>query len=246
MSDLLDAAIIIQARMGSGRLPGKTMLPLAGHRMLHHVVARLERAPIAGPLIVATSDQPTDDFICSFTGSTRTLCFRGSEEDVLSRFWGAAHDLDVKYIIRATADNPLVWEGAVAHLGHWIDEIGCDYITYNPDMPTGLGVELFTKKALRKAHKETTDPKHREHVTPYIYMNEEMFDVVRISPPKEIQGQFRLTVDTLDDYELMKQVYERLYHPGDIIPAAEAVDLLRRDRRLAGINAEVHQRSFEE
>lgn len=246
MSDLLDAAIIIQARMGSGRLPGKTMLPLAGNRMLHHVVARLERAPIAGPLVVATSDQPTDDFICSFTGSTRTLCFRGSEDDVLSRFWGAAEDLDVKYIVRATADNPLVWEGAVAHLGHWIGEIGCDYIAYNSDMPTGLSVEMFTKKTLKKANAEATDPKDREHVTSYMYTNEQKFDVVRISPPKEIQGQFRLTVDTLDDYELMKQIYERLYRPGEIIPAAEAIDLLRRERRLAGINAHVHQRSHKE
>lgn len=232
--------------MGSSRLPGKTMLPLAGHRMLQHVVTRLERAPIGGPLIVATSDQPTDDFICSFTGSTRTLCFRGSEDDVLSRFWGAAGDLDVKYIVRATADNPLVWEGAVEHLGHWIVEIGCDYITYNSDMPTGLALEMFTKKALRKANKEAADPKQREHVTSYFYMNPEVFDVVSISPPKEIQGQFRLTVDTLEDYELMKQIYERLYRPGEIIPAAEAVDLLRRDRRLASINADVHQRSHTE
>lgn len=241
---MIDAAIVIQARMGSQRLPGKTMMSLAGHRMLYHVVARLEIADISGPLIIATSNSPTDDFICSFSGSSGVQCYRGSEDDVLSRYWEAVEDLDVTYVVRATADNPLVYEGAVAHLGSLIVELGCDYIKYNKYMVLGLGLEIFTKAALKKAFDEADDPKHREHVTAYMYTHPNDFDCMSISPPKELEGQFRLTVDTEDDYELMKIIYERLYKPGKIIPAADAVALLREDPKLDIINSHIVQKSY--
>ena len=242
----IDAAIILQARMGSTRLPGKTMMPLSGYRMIHHIVTRFQVAPVLGPFIIATSDLPTDDFICSFCGSADVQCFRGSEEDVLARFYGAAQTLENKYIVRATADNPLVWEGAIAHLGSLIQELNCDYITYNEFMPIGLGLEIFTKEALDKAHTEATDIKHREHVTPYFYTNKDIFDCVWISPPRELEGDYRLTVDTLEDYELMKQIYERLHKPGEIIPATKALELLREEPHLALLNADVMQKRYDE
>lgn len=242
----LDAAVIIQARMGSSRLSGKTMLPLAGQRMLAHIVARLRTADIAGPVIIATSTQPQDDFICRFSGDTNTGCFRGSEEDVLARFWGAAEPLKVRYIVRATADNPLVWEGAIEYLGNLIIERGADYASFNEFMPVGLGLELFTKAALETAHREATDAKHREHVTPFIYTQRDRFNCIWTSPPSEFEGSFRLTVDTLEDYELMSQIYDRLHLPGAIIPAARAIQLLREEPRLAAINATVHQKSWSE
>jgi spore coat polysaccharide biosynthesis protein SpsF len=222
------------------------MMPLAGYRMIHHIVARFEAAPILGPLIIATSDQPTDDFICSFCGSADVHCFRGSEEDVLARFHGAAQELENEYIVRATADNPLVWEGAVAHLGKLILELNCDYISYNEYMPVGLGLEILKKEALDKAHSAATDKKHREHVTPYLYTNKDIFDCVWISPPRELEGKYRLTVDTIEDYELMKQIYERLYLPGEIIPAANALALLREEPHLALLNADIAQKRFDE
>lgn len=246
MNDKLDAAILLQVRMGSSRLAGKAMMSLCGMRMLFHVVSRLKVADIKGPLIIATSDRPTDDFICSFSKAEEISCFRGSEEDVLSRFYEAAKDLDVKYIVRATGDNPLVWEGAVAHLGRVIEEQNCDYISYNHFMPVGLSLEIFTKKALEEAHKNATEANHREHVTSYIYTNKDKYDCVWITPPGELEGSFRLTVDTTEDYELMKQIYDRLYVPGTIIPAAEAVKLLKEEPALAALNSQIKQKTYKD
>jgi spore coat polysaccharide biosynthesis protein SpsF len=222
------------------------MLPLAGQRMLAHIVNRLKTAEITGPVIIATSTQPQDDFICKFSGDSNTGCFRGSEEDVLARFWGAAEPLPVRYIVRATADNPLVWEGAVEFLGDLIRERNADYASFNQYMPTGLGLEIFTRQALEIAQREATEPKHREHVTPFIYTNRERFACVWSSPPTELEGQYRLTVDTLEDYELISTIYDRLYLPGSIIPAAQAIALLRAEPRLAAINADIHQKSWNE
>ena len=242
----LSAAIVIQARMSSKRLPGKTMLALGGHRMLTHVVSRFEDAPVTGPLIVATSVQPSDDFICTWARSANVHSYRGSERDVLLRFYKALDGVGVEYVVRATADNPLIWEGAVAHLSRHIAEQGCDYVSYTKHMPLGLGIEIFTKAALERAHKEATEPHQREHVTPYIYENRKEFDCLWISPPAELEGKFRLTVDTQEDYELMKLIYERLYRPGSIIPAAEAVALLRAEPQMTKINADVRQKAHTE
>ncbi|HUX07099.1 MAG TPA: glycosyltransferase family protein [Acidobacteriota bacterium] len=242
----LSAAIIIQARMSSTRLPGKAMLQLAGRRMLVHVVSRFQDAPVSGPLIVATSVEPSDDFIWSWSQGAGVQCYRGSERDVLRRFQGAAKDLNVKYIIRATADNPLIWEGTIAHLGRHITEQGCDYVSYTAHMPLGLGVEIFTKEALERADCEAKEPHQREHVTSYIYENRGIFDCLWISPPAELEGDFRLTVDTKKDYELMKRIYKRLYTPGKIIAAADAIALLRKEPNLAAINADVRQKGSKE
>ena len=246
MNNMLDAAIILQVRMGSSRLAGKAMMSLCGMRMLFHVVSRLKVARTKGPLIIATSVEPTDDFICSFASAEEVACYRGSEDDVLSRFYEAAKELDVKYIIRATGDNPLVWEGAAEHLGRIIQEQHCDYVSFNHFMPVGLSLEIFTKKALEQAHAEAGEANHREHVTSYIYTNKDKFDCVWITPPRELEGNFRLTVDTTEDYELMKQIYERLYVPGEIIPAAAAVKLLHEEPSLAAINSDVKQKSYKD
>jgi len=242
----LNAAIVIQARMGSTRMPGKTMLPLGGKRMLAHVVSRFDDAPVSGPLIIATSVKPSDDFICTWARSANLRLYRGSERDVLRRFYNAVKGMDVEYVVRATADNPLIWEGAVAHLGRHITEQRCDYISYNQYMPIGLGVEIFTREVLESAHSEATKPHQREHVTPFIYENLDRFDCLWVSPPPELEGDFRLTVDTQEDYELMKEIYKRLYRPGTIIPAAEAVALLRSEPKLARINSDVPQKKHTE
>ena len=244
--DKLDAAVLIQARMDSKRLPGKTLLDLSGRRMLFHIVARLSAGPAAGPLIVATSVEPCDDFIESWCKTSGTACFRGSEMDVLDRFHRCAEPLGVKYLVRATADNPLVWEGAIAHLGRHVVEQGCEYIAYTRHMTLGLGIEIFTKEALARAFSEASKPHQREHVTPYIYENPDKFDCLFISPPPELESDFRLTVDTAEDFELMKEIYKRLYKSGEIIPSADAITLLRKDAKLAAINAEVEQKSFKD
>lgn len=242
----LDAAILIQARMDSKRLPGKTLIDLAGRRMLYHVVSRLSQSPATGPVIVATSDSSSDDFIESWCETSRIRCFRGSEKDVLDRFWRCAAPLNVQYIVRATADNPLVWEGAIAHLGRFLIEQQCEYICHTRHLTLGLGIEIIAKEALKRAHSEAQKSHQREHVTPYIYENRERFDCLWISPPSELESEFRLTVDTKEDVELMREIYRRLYKSNQLIPSAEAIALLRKDHKLAAINAHVRQKGHQE
>lgn len=240
----LSAVVIVQARMKSERLPGKTLASLGTHRMLHHVVRRFSGAPVSEGVMVATSEKSTDDFIATWCSTANVKCFRGSEEDVLSRFWNCAEPLDVDLVVRATADNPLAWEGAVEHLGRHIVEQGCDHVTYTRHMPIGLAVEIFKKEALRRAFEEAPEPHQREHVTAYIYENKGKFDCLVISPPKELEGPFRLTVDTREDLRLMRKIYSRLSKPGEIIRSADAVALLRENPELVEINTGVQQRRY--
>lgn len=242
----LNAAIVIQARMGSTRLPGKTMLPLRGIRMLEHIVNRFQQAPVSGPLIIATSTSAVDDFICSMTESKDIACSRGSEEDVLDRYWQAVKDLDVDFVVRATADNPLVFEGAVEHLGRVMVDTGCDYITYTNAMPVGMSVELLRKDVLARVHEQADKPFEREHVTPHIYTNADMFDIIRLAPPEGLQGEYRLTVDTREDYELVKHIYDELYKPGSIIPALAVIEYLDANPEVAAINAAIRQKRYDE
>jgi len=242
----LNAAIVIQARMGSSRLPGKTTMTLSGMRMLEHIVARFQIAPVVHPVIVATSTNPVDDFIASLTESKGIACVRGSEEDVLGRYWQSVADLDVDYVVRATADNPLVYEGAVEQLCRVINETGCDYISYNSDMVIGLNLEVFTKSALQQAHEEGDKRFEREHVTPFFYTQPDRFDIIRLSTPAGLDGDFRLTVDTRADFEVIKTIYDALYKPGRIIPALSAVEYLRANPEVAAINSDVHQKRYDE
>jgi spore coat polysaccharide biosynthesis protein SpsF len=241
----IDAAIIVQARMGSSRLPGKIAFPLAGKSMLSHIISRLQFADVGGPVIVATSTEAADDSVPTLIGSEASYS-RGSEEDVLDRFWQAAKHLDNKYIVRATADNPLVWEGAIEHLWQTMKDGEYDYATFDGKLPIGMAVEMFSKEALAQAQAEATDPRHREHVTPFFYSQPERFRCYRATPPEHVWGDFRLTVDTENDYELMKIIYQRFFSPAQIIPAVDVINMLKEEPKLAQMNSNIHQKSFKE
>lgn len=204
---------IIQARMGSERLPGKVLLPLAGKPMLARVVERCRKASTIDEVVVATTTQAADDAIVSLAESSGWGIFRGDPFDLTDRYYNCAiaHAADV--VVRVTSDCPLIdpdiIDEIVTTLG---DDGGYDYAsnTIPPRMfPRGLDVEAFTIAALERAWREDPDPAWREHATPYIYWHPESFKIKTVGSDVD-RSSYRWTVDTADDFRLIKEIYNAL------------------------------------
>ncbi|PLY08292.1 MAG: acylneuraminate cytidylyltransferase [Desulfuromonas sp.] len=211
---------IIQARMGSKRLPGKVLMPILHTPLLGRLVERVKRARLIDQIVVATSDLPQDDAIADFVAQTpEVFLFRGDELDVLKRFAGAIQASDAAVVMRITADNPFFdWVLADEALQGFVDgEI--DYLS-TPDYPYGIAMEVFSAKALLEVDREARDPYDREHVTAFFYRNPERFKIGEQRSP-QVLSHVRLTVDTREDLTRAQQLFERF---GDNVTFREVVD----------------------
>jgi spore coat polysaccharide biosynthesis protein SpsF len=206
------ATAILQARMSSTRLPGKVMRPILGEPMIGRQIERLRRAEGLTGLVVATSTDASDDVLEDYLDRIDVNCFRGSLDDVLSRFIGALDAFgNPKTFLRLTADCPLADWRLIDLCIARRQETGADCTHNGPGWtyPKGLDVEVCQSAALRRAAAEATSAYDREHVTPYIYAHPELFHVeeVRRHPPL----RYRWTVDTPEDFAFVTAVYEALY-----------------------------------
>ena len=205
---------IVQARLGSTRLPGKVLRDLAGKPMLARVLERVRRAESVDETLVATSDLPGDDPLAEWLTVGGHAFFRGSERDVLARFAGAAVQSGADAIVRITADCPLIDPGV-------IDEVVAAFRAGQPDLayasnvlprrtfPRGLDTEVFAREALELCEREATDASSREHVTPFIYRHPERFRLHGIEADADY-SEHRWTVDTPEDFELIENIYRAL------------------------------------
>lgn len=204
-----EAAIILQARMGSTRLPGKVSRTLAGMPLLSHSIRRLSHV---GPVIVATSGLARDDLVEDLARDEGVHCFRGSEEDVLDRFYETAKAYELKYIMRATGDNPLVDPREARRVMEYILNNEVDYVTGfevvdGMGLPVGVGVEAFTFRALERSWLEATEKKQREHVNEYILYEPNSFVIFRLKCLAVNNfPDLRLTVDTSTDLAFLEQI----------------------------------------
>lgn len=168
-------AVIIQARMGSSRLPGKVLLDIAGQPMLARVVERARRAKTVDQVIVATTTEPDDDPVAHFCHARGYVCYRGSLQDVLDRYYQAARLFQVSVIVRLTADCPLIDPELIDQTVRAFQAGGFDFACnrlpppYSRTYPIGLDVEVCTFEALQRAWREADQPHQREHVMPYLY-----------------------------------------------------------------------------
>jgi glutamate-1-semialdehyde aminotransferase/spore coat polysaccharide biosynthesis protein SpsF (cytidylyltransferase family) len=203
---------IIQARMGSSRFPGKTLADLSGQPMLWHVAQRVRRASLVDELLVATSTSSLDDKIAEFCATEKILCFRGSEDDVLDRFYQSAKEWKADCIVRITADCPLIDPAIIDKVIARFLEGKWDYVTnaLRYTYPDGLDTEVFSWAALEQAWREATKPADREHVTPFIKRGK--FSICNVENekaiPRSVQG--RWTVDHLSDLEFIANIYPKL------------------------------------
>ena len=201
----MGTAIILQARLGSSRLPGKVLTRLAGRTLLEHCLTRLDRSGL--PLIVATTDRAEDDAVEAQAERCGAIVFRGAAEDVLSRYIAAASKHGVASIIRATADNPLVDPDAPRRILEFAGNVRADHIV-ECGLPVGAAVEFVTRDALERAAVLITDPYDREHVTSFV-RRDVRFQSLRALAPRHLRRPgLRLTVDTAEDLAFVTRVFE--------------------------------------
>lgn len=241
---------IVQARMSSTRLPEKVLLNLPYNKdtsVLQQVVRRLKRCDLLDTIIVATTTNKIDDRIVE---NIKTECdvFRGSEHDVLSRYYESAKRFGLDIIVRITSDCPCV-DPEIVH-GVISTHVDCDRdYTSNTILrtfPRGMDVEVFNVECLEKAHFEAKKPHQREHVTPFLYENPEMFQKQQVVACERYKRpDLRLTIDTTLDYAFLCCVFDEMYSKiGEFFILDDIVRSLDEKPWLLLINKDVVQKTF--
>jgi spore coat polysaccharide biosynthesis protein SpsF len=234
----------IEARMTSSRLPGKVLLEAAGKPLLEHMVERLRRVEALDEVVIATTSETSSEPIVALADRLGIGCFRGSEEDVLARVLGAAQAYEADLIVETTGDCPLIDPGVIAHVIARFHDGDVDYCsnTMERTYPRGMDVQAFPTAVLAEVAELTNDPADREHVSLYIYEHPERYRLRSVVSERPETGALRLTVDTPEDYELIRTIFETLY-PGDPAFDLDAIlALFDEQPELADLNRHVEQK----
>jgi spore coat polysaccharide biosynthesis protein SpsF len=230
-------AAIIQARMGSTRLPGKVMRNISGKPLIEHIVERLGYSKILSDIVLATTMSSEDDILVKWANSQGVKCFRGSEENVLERFYLAAKKVGADIVVRVTADDPFKDPVIIDQALKLLHDAQLDFVSNNnpPSFPEGLDVEVFTFSALKVAQSKSIDPFEREHVTPYFYRNPTVFLQKNIECSKKYH-EYRWTIDVQADFEMAVEVYNALYNEEKIFLMKDILSFLKKNPLVSKIN----------
>ncbi|SDF79780.1 cytidylyltransferase domain-containing protein [Sporolituus thermophilus] len=242
----MKTVIISQARMSSTRLPGKVLKEVLGKPLLEYHIERLKRTKKADEIIIATTVNSADEPIAELCQRLNVLCYRGSEEDVLSRYYYAACEARADVVIRVTSDCPLIDPVVVDQVIEAFTACeGYDYVanTLVRTYPRGMDTEVFSFVALERAFKEAVAAPEREHVTPYIYNHPELFKFKNIAYTTD-QSRHRWTVDTVDDFRLIEKILLELYPDKPDFTMEDVLALFDRHPDWYFINAHVEQKKF--
>ena len=206
---------IVQARMGSRRLPGKVLKKVNGKPVLWYVVERLKQCKSLDEIVVATSTNEADDEIEDFCRIQNVRCFRGSEENVLERYFYCASFYGFDVVVRATADNPLVSPMVVDRVVNLFLQEDCDYVsnTVYRSFPRGLDIEVFSFDALKLAFENAVKPEEKEHCTIYMYDNPDKFKLMHFSDKLLNRPELKLAIDTENDFAVLKAVFLHFDNP---------------------------------
>ena len=227
-----DALVILQARMGSSRLPGKVLAPLGDRSVLAQCIARLLAAQV-GDVVVATTTRPEDEAVVAEAQAAGVAVTRGPVDDVLARFVGAAAGWTGPYVIRATADNPFVDIESAGRLLRQLDA-GADYAV-EEGLPVGATVEAMRVEVLREAGALASTPYEREHVTPFIRQAIDRFAVRSVAAPFELRRpSLRLTVDTRQDLQFVRSLADQA-DDATLLPLGQVIALADRSAGWAGV-----------
>ncbi len=237
--------IINQARMTSTRLPGKVMREVLGKPLLEYQIERLRRVGLADEIVTATTVNASDDAIVQLSERLGVATFRGPEQDVLARYHGAARAFGADVVVRVTSDCPINDPAVIDQvIGRYLDADGrLDFVNTAlcPSFPNGIGAAAFSFRCLDIAHREATDPAEREHVTPFIFWRPERFRLDCVRNDSDCSRQ-RWTVDTPEDFELMRRIIEHLYPENPHFGWREVLRLLQEHPEWQSINAHVRQK----
>jgi spore coat polysaccharide biosynthesis protein SpsF len=241
--------IVVQARMGSTRLCGKTLKQVLGKPLLEYQFERLKRVSAVDNIVVATTTGADDEKIIELCGKNRTNWYRGPVEDVLARYYGAALAYEASVVVRVTSDCPLIDPGVVDLVvkTYRNNEDSFDYVsnTLKRTYPRGLDCEVFSFEALAQAHSHATELADREHVTPYIYHHPERYRSHNVAYFED-RSSHRWTVDTAEDFELIKRIIERLYPANPDFTFQDCLELIERNPEWSRINRHIRQKVYGE
>ncbi|MHC5737313.1 cytidylyltransferase domain-containing protein [Nostoc sp.] len=243
----MKTVIIVQARMTSTRLPGKVLKKVLDKPLLEYQIERLKRVNLADEIVIATTINSTDLPIIELCNRLSVPYFRGSENDVLARYHGAAKEHHADVVVRITSDCPLIDPQVIDKvIQFYLDyRYKYDYVSncLERSYPRGMDTEVFSFLALHQAFLEATEQPEREHVTPFINMQPERYRLTQVVY-SENQSLHRWTVDTADDFELIKRIIEALYPKFPNFTLEDCLDLLKQYPDWPIINAHVEQKKY--
>lgn len=244
----MNIVCIIQARIGSTRLPGKVLKKICGKSVLEHGIDRLKRVNNIDKIVIATTILERDNVIVKEAERLKVPYYRGAEENVLSRYYYGAKENNADIIVRITSDCPLIDSELTEKIINYYLEnnLQYDYVSNTIDRtyPRGLDTEVFSFKALERAFNEATSKRDKEHVTPYIWDNPNLFRIAQYKNDVNYSN-LRWTVDTPEDFELIKKIYELLYKKGNTyFKFNDVLNLYNIYPELIEINKDIEQKKL--
>jgi spore coat polysaccharide biosynthesis protein SpsF len=241
----MKVAAIIQARTGSTRLPGKVLKKVLGKTLLEYQIERVKRAKTIDEIIIATTAKESDDPIVQLCQQLSIPYYRGSEENVLSRYYEAATEFNVDVIVRLTSDCPIIDPDVIDQVvGYYLEnQDQYDYVsnTLTRTYPRGLDTEVFPYEVLKRVHEEAKELTYREHVTAYIYYHPDQFRLCNV-PNEKDESRHRWTVDTVEDFFLVKNILEKLYPTNSLFTLEDVIQVLQDKPEWIKINAHIEQK----
>ena len=232
---------IIQARCGSTRFPNKVFAVIDKKPLIWHVVNRLKYASSIDDIVVATTTNTLDDALEQWCNENSVKVFRGSEDDVLNRYYEASLSYPSDYVVRITADDPFKEPSVTDKVVKKLIDENLELVTNNnpPSFPEGLDCEAFTFKTLQMIENEAHDSFEREHVTQYAYHNPDKVRIGNVESNKDLSF-LRWTIDTKEDYEMVNKIYEnRVSEDGGILLMGEILEILEQHPEISIINSKV-------
>ena len=233
---------IIQARMSSSRLSGKIMLQACKKPLLQHMIERIQFTETVDKIVIATSTNYNDDVIEDFCKENKILCFRGSENDVLSRYKMVADIIRADIIVRLTSDTPLLDHIILDKVVKVYTKNKYDYVSncfpLPRTYPDGMNVEVFSKKILDEMHYNAKKPSEREHVSLYVVMQPEKYKIYRVDYLKDV-SHYRFNLDYELDYQLIKEIFENLYYENQHFTMEDVIKFLEENPSIFNINSKI-------
>lgn len=235
--------VIIQARIGSSRLPEKVMRKILGKPLIGYLLDRVCNAKKVDKVILATTTKTEDDYLSEYVESLGFNVFRGSEDDVLSRYYHALCEFksgsdNHNAVVRITGDCPLIDPGLIDKVVQTYQDKKADYVALSEDFAEGLDVEIFSESLLVEAFKEAKLPSEREHVALFFHNNKSLFNIYRIKN-KTDDSRYRITVDEPQDFEVVKAIIEYFSKVGEEMNTRNIKKYLDGNPDVFNLNAHI-------
>ena len=235
----------IEARMTSSRFPGKVLMEACGKPMLQHMIERLQRVPSLDGIVVATTGNDADVPIVNLAQRMGVGFFQGSEYDVLLRVLHSARAYDIDVIVEMTGDCPLIDPALVEDCIRGYQVAGVDYVSnvLERTYPRGMDTQVFATEVLADVADRTDDPEDHEHVSIFIYSHPEIYSLKNMAGPPELTNPgLGLTLDTPEDLELIRRIFEILYPDNPNFTLADILAVLKDNPALTELNAHVRRK----